>query len=243
MSEFTFENLRNNVEICVSDEHKFGTDAFLLADFASPRHKDKVCDLGTGCGIIAVLMKMTFSPKEIYCVDIQPQAIEQLKITIRKNNFENFFPVCKDLKSLDNEIPAGILDVVTCNPPYKATNAGIESLSEAQKIARHEIMCNIGDICKTASKLLKFGGKLCLCNRPERLADVISAMKENDIEPKTLRFVCKDNNSAPWLFLISGSKGGKPFMKVLPQLYINGENGFSDELLNIYRGKANIPKN
>lgn len=243
MSEFTFETLRNNVEICVSDEHKFGTDAFLLADFASPRHKDKVCDLGTGCGIIAVLMEMTFSPKEIYCVDIQPQAIEQLKITIRKNNFENFIPVCKDLKELDKEIPAGILDVVTCNPPYKATNAGIESLSEAQKIARHEIMCNIGDICRTASKLLKFGGKLCLCNRPERLADVISAMKENDIEPKTLRFVCKDNNSAPWLFLISGSKGGKPFMKVLPQLYINGENGFSDELLDIYSGKANIPKN
>ncbi len=243
MSEFTFETLRNNVEICVSDEHKFGTDAFLLADFASPRHKDKVCDLGTGCGIIAVLMEMTFSPKEIYCVDIQPQAIEQLKITIRKNNFENFIPVCKDLKELDKEIPAGILDVVTCNPPYKATNAGIESLSEAQKIARHEIMCNIGDICRIASKLLKFGGKLCLCNRPERLADVISAMKENDIEPKTLRFVCKDNNSAPWLFLISGSKGGKPFMKVLPQLYINGENGFSDELLNIYGGKANIPRN
>ena len=89
VSEFTFEALRNEVEICVSEDHKFGTDAFLLADFASPRHKDKVCDLGTGCGIIAVLTEMTFSPEIIYAVDIQPQAVEQLKITIQKNHFEN----------------------------------------------------------------------------------------------------------------------------------------------------------
>ncbi len=243
MSEFTFEALRNEVEICVSDEHKFGTDAFLLADHAAPRHKDKVCDLGTGCGIIAVLMQMTFSPKIIYAVDIQQQAIEQLKITIEKNGFDNIFPICKDLKDIVGDIPIGTLDVVTCNPPYKATNAGIESLTEAQRIARHEILCNIDDICRTASKLLKFGGKLCLCNRPERLADVVSAMKNNGIEPKTLRFVCKEPNAAPWLFLISGSKGGKPFMKVLPQLYINGENGFSEELLRIYGGgKTNIPE-
>lgn len=242
MAEYTFETLRNNVDICVSDEHKFGTDAFLLADHAAPRHKDSVCDLGTGCGIIAVLMQMTFAPKMIYGVDIQPQAIEQLKITVEKNGFDNIVPVCKDLKDLSGEIPFGSIDVVVCNPPYKASKAGIESLTKAQRIARHEILCNIDDICRTASKLLKFGGKLCLCCRPERLADVISAMKDNGIEPKVLRFVSKDAKTAPWLFLISGSKGGKPFMKVLPQLYINGENGFSDELLEIYGGgKTNFP--
>ncbi len=236
MPEFTFEALRNEVEICVSEDHKFGTDSFLLADFASPRHKDKVCDLGTGCGIIAVLMSMTFSPEIIYGVDIQPQAIEQLRITINKNHFENIFPICGDIKEIHNEIPCGAIDVITCNPPYKAANSGIESLSEAQRIARHEILCNINDICRASSRLLKYGGKLCICNRPERLADVISAMKANDIEPKSLRFVCKSPDTAPWLFLISGSKGGKPFMKVLPQLYINGENGFSNELLKIYGG-------
>lgn len=236
MPEYSFEALRNEVEICVSPEHKFGTDAFLLADFASPRHKDKVCDLGTGCGIIAVLMQISFSPEIIYGVDIQLQAIEQLEITVKKSHLDNIIPICTDLKDLWENAPVGMLDVVTCNPPYKAANAGIESLTEAQKIARHEIMCNINDVCRAASKLLKFGGKLCLCNRPERLADVISVMKSNGIEPKEVRFVSKDPDSAPWLFLISGRKGGKPFMKVLPQLYINGEQGFSEELLKIYGG-------
>ncbi|MDE7288925.1 MAG: methyltransferase, partial [Oscillospiraceae bacterium] len=78
---------------------------------------------------------------------------------------------------------------------------------------------------------------LCICNRPERLADVISAMKNNDIEPKNLRFVSKTPDHPPWLFLIEGKKGGKPFMKVLPQLYINEGDGFSEELLKIYSGR------
>lgn len=241
MSEFSFETLRNEIEICISDEHKFGTDAFLLADFASPRRKDKVCDLGTGCGIIPLLMHISCKPSIIYGVDIQEQAIEQFNITVEKNKLGTVVPINADLKVLWDNAPLGQLDVVTCNPPYKAANAGIESFVDAHKIARHEILCNIDDVCHAASKLLKFGGRLCLCNRPERLADVVSAMKNNDIEPKTLRFVSKTPNDAPWLFLIEGKKGGKSFMKVLPQLYINGADGFSEELLNIYKGE-NIKK-
>lgn len=236
MPQYTFETLRNEIDICVSDEHKFGTDAFLLADFAAPRRKDRVCDLGTGCGIIPLLMHISFSPAEIYGVDIQEQAIEQFNITVERNHLESIFPVHADLKTLWDSAPLGMLDVVTCNPPYKAAKAGIESEADAHKIARHEILCNINDVCKAASRLLKFGGRLCLCNRPERLADVISAMKDNGIEPKTLRFVSKTPDDSPWLFLIEGKKGGKPFMKVMPQLYINGAEGFSDELLRIYGG-------
>lgn len=237
MPDYTFETLRNEIEICVSAEHKFGTDAFLLADFAAPRHKDKVCDLGTGCGIIPLLMFISFAPKIIYGVDIQKQAIEQFNITVRKNGLENILPICADLKQLWQDAPLCRLDVVTCNPPYKAAKAGIESCTDAQRIARHEILCDIYDVCRAAERLLKFGGRLCLCNRPERLADVISAMKSSHIEPKSLRFVCKEPTSPPWLFLIEGRKGGKPFMKVLPQLYINNGDGFSEELLNIYSGR------
>lgn len=238
MSEFSFELLQNNIEICVSKEHKFGTDAFLLADFAKPRHKDKVCDLGTGCGIIPLLMKIKFSPKELYGVDIQAQAIEQFDITVEKNGLENIHPVKADLKELWEGCPKGSFDVVTCNPPYKAANAGIESLGEAQKIARHEILCNINDVCRAASRLLKFGGRLCICNRPERLADVICAMRENNIEPKLLRFVSKTAEDASWLFLIEGRLGGKPFMKVIPPLFVQDGDGFSKELLSIYGQSA-----
>lgn len=239
MSEYSFEMLKNEIEICVSKEHKFGTDAFLLADFAAPRHKDKVCDLGTGCGIIPLLMQINFAPKIIYGVDIQSQAIKQFNISVEKNKLENIVPVCADLKILWQSAPIGSLDIVTCNPPYKAAKTGIESEGSAQRIARHEILCNIYDVCKAADKLLKFGGRLCLCNRPERLADVVSAMKKNNIEPKTLRFVCKTPSEPPWLFLIEGRKGGKPFMKVLPQLYINEGDGFSEELLKIYGQNQN----
>ncbi len=127
------------------------------------------------------------------------------------------------------------MSLVTCNPPYKAANAGIESNLTAHKIARHEVLCKIEDVCRAASRLLKFGGRLCLCNRPERLGDVISAMKNNNIEPKRLRFVSKNPESAPWLFLIEGKKGSKPFMKVLPQLYVWNSSGYTGELQEIYR--------
>lgn len=229
----TFEKLGDNCEICVTKEHTFGTDAFLLADFAKARHKDIVCDLGTGCGIIAVLMRLRYDPRQVYGIDIQEQAIEQFKITVERSSLPETYPLLMDLKSLTPDAPLDRCDLVTCNPPYKAANAGIESELTAHKIARHEILCNINDVCAAASRLLKFGGRLCLCNRPERLADVISAMRANNIEPKMLRFVSKTENDAPWLFLIEGRKGGGSFMKVMPQLYM-GSGGISPELARIY---------
>lgn len=228
-----FEKLGDSCRICVTDEHTFGTDAFLLADFARARHKDVVCDLGTGCGIIAVLERIRYEPKEVYGVDIQKQAIEQFKVTVSESELKNTFPLLMDLKELTSEAPLGRCDLVTCNPPYKAANAGIESELDAHKIARHEILCNINDVCAAANRLLKFGGRLCLCNRPERLADVVCAMRANNIEPKLLRFVAKNESSAPWLFLIEGKKGGAPFMQVKPSVYM-GSGGISPELSMIY---------
>ena len=235
MSDFnTFEKLGESCEICVTKEHTFGTDAFLLADFAKARHKDIVCDLGTGCGIIAVLMRLRYEPKQVYGVDIQPQAIEQFELTVSRSGLKETYPLLMDLKALTNDAPLGRCDLVTCNPPYKAAKAGIESELSAHKIARHEILCNISDVCAAGNKLLKYGGRLCLCNRPERLADVICAMRDNYIEPKYLRCVSKSGSDAPWLFLIEGRKGGGSFMQVLPQLYISGSGGISPELAQIY---------
>ncbi len=229
-----FEKLSENLSICVSDEHGFGTDAFLLAHFSEYKSKDIACDLGTGCGIIPMIMQRKNPPVITYAVDIQEKAIEQLKISIEKSSIDSIVPICEDLKQLGDNIPNGCCSLVTCNPPYKATKAGIESELDAHKIARHEILCNIDDVCRTASRLLKFGGKLCICNRPERLCDVITAMKNNNIEPKRLRFVSKNPSSAPWLFLIEGKKGSKPFLKVMPQLYVWDENGYTDEMQSIY---------
>lgn len=232
--EYSFEKLTDKIYVCASTNHRFGTDAFLLTHFSNYRRKDKVCDLGTGCGIIPLLMQRKMPPQITYAVDIQADAIEQLKFGIEKSEVENIVPINADLKELWDNAPLGQLDLVTCNPPYKAYNAGFESVLTAQKIARHEILCNIDDVCRAGEKLLKFGGRLCICNRPERLSDVIFAMKNNNIEPKRLRFVSKNPNEAPWLFLIEGKKGSKPFMQVEPQMYIRTENGFTDELNEIY---------
>lgn len=241
--EHSFEQLNGGLAVCVTDDHKFGTDAFLLADFAAVRRKDTVCDLGTGCGIIPFLWCRHDAPKQIYCVDIQQKAIEQTKISVEKNNLaEKVFPICSDLKELKGKLPFGVFDAVTCNPPYKAENTGIISESKSDKIARHETMCSVYDVAKAAAKLLKFGGRLCVCQRPERLCDVLEAMRQNGIEPKRVRFVQQRETTAPWLFLAEGKKGSKPFLKVEKPLIIEGEGGFSRELLDIYGYKENLKK-
>ena len=232
--EYKYEKLTDKIYVCASSDHRFGTDAFMLADFCQYRAKDKACDLGTGCGIIPLIMQKKMPPKVTYAVDIQEGAIEQLKMGLERSETTGIVPVCADLKELWEDAPLGQLDLVTCNPPYKVNNAGFQSVITAQKIARHEIMCTIDDVCAAAQKLLKYGGRLCVCNRPERLSDVIFAMKKHDIEPKRLRMVSKCPDEAPWLFLIEGKKGSKPFMKVEPQLYIRSGDGFSPELQRIY---------
>ena len=234
MTNTRFEMLGKNLKICVSDDHGFGTDAFLLTHFCGYKRKDIACDLGTGCGIIPMIMQRKDPPRLTYAVDIQEKAIEQLRISVSQCSIDNIMPIRADLKELWEDAPLDQLSLVTCNPPYKAPNAGMQSLSDAQRIARHEILCDIDDVCRAAARLLKFGGRLCLCNRPERLSDVIAAMKQNNIEPKRLRFVSKNPQTAPWLFLIEGKKGSKPFMTVEPQMYVWDENGYTPEMQSIY---------
>lgn len=231
--EYRFEELNESISVCVSDEHTFGTDAFLLEKFSEVKRKETVCELGTGCGIIAQLLCTDSFPKKIYAVDIQEQAIEQLKIGIEKSGLaDKIIPICADLKDVScvDSTPKAVMldgqvDVVICNPPYKKAASGIVSAAAPQAIARHEINCDIGDICEAAARVLRFGGRLCLCQRPERLSDVIFAMREHKIEPKRLRFVAKNENTEPWLFLLEGKKGGSPFMRVMPSVFMNtGEN-------------------
>lgn len=239
-TDLTFEKLGDKIEICISSEHRFGTDAFLLADFAKPRRKDHVCDFCTGSGIIALLMEKNFHPKHIYALEIQQKAHDQLKISLEHSGIDNITPVLGDLKSWRSDRE---LDLITCNPPYKIENTGAKNDIEAVSIARHEMMCTIDDVCKSASINLKFGGRLCICNRPQRLCDIMVAMRKNGIEPKRVRFVSKNPYTAPWLVLVEGRKGGNAFLQVEPQLYIQSENGgYSDEMKRIYGLNGNTKK-
>lgn len=234
--ELHCEPLTGGIYVYSSEEHRFGTDAFLLANFSGWRRKDIAADLGTGCGIIPMIMQRNDPPAKVYGVEIQEQGIKQFKMSIEKSGLseDNVTPVLADLRTLWEDAPLGRCDLVTCNPPYKAYRAGIESSLTAQKIARHEILCNIYDVCEAAKKLLKFGGRLCICNRPERLPDCMDAMRKNGIEPKRLRFVAKNPESAPWLFLLEGKKGSKPFMQIEPQLHVRTDGGDCEEVRRLY---------
>ncbi len=236
MASFREEYLGNNVSVVVSDEHSFGTDAVLLADFASPKRKEKACDLGTGCGIIPMLWYRNGNADHIWGVELQKQGFEQAKKSaLISSATEKITFINYDLKDIKSAFQNGTMDVVTMNPPYKAADSGIKSSSQADMIARHEVACNLDDITAAASHLLNFGGRLCMCNRPERLSDTIFAMKQAGIEPKRLRFVVKRPDTRPWLFLIEGKKGSKPYLNVEPLLIMYGDDGqLSKEVIEIY---------
>ena len=175
-------------------------------------------------------------PKEIYGIEIMPEAVELFDKSVAENNLsDRIKPVLCDLKDPQG-VPREYFDIVTVNPPYWKKGSGEERLSDVQAAARHEILCNIDDVMKTASSLLKFGGSLKLCQIPLRLADVICSMRSHGIEPKVMQNVVNRKGSKPWLVLISGKKGGKPGMELLPDFEVYGDNGYSDEMNRIYYG-------
>lgn len=210
--------------VYTSQEHRFGTDAFLLTQFSRYRAKDSVCEFGTGCGIIPLLMQRHRPPRIIYALDIQEQAIEQLRRGIEASGAEGIVPVCADLRQLWDGAPLGRLDLVVCNPPYQPCGSGFEAELEAQRIARHGVFCSPEDVCTSAARLLHTGGRLCVCGRPERLPDYICAMRAADVEPKRLQLVSREAADAPWLFLLEGRRGGRPFLHMEPP-FIMYENG------------------
>ncbi len=225
----------NGIKIYVSKDHRFGTDAFLLADFADVKRNSRVCDLCTGCGIIPLIMCRENPPREIYGIEIMQEAADLFSKSVAHNNLsDRVFPVCCDLKELGS-VPKEYFDIVTVNPPYWKSGSGEERLSPVQAAARHEILCNIDDVTKAANRLLKYGGSLKLCQIPLRLADVICSMRENNIEPKTLRYVVNKIGEKPWLVLVSGKKGGKSGMEILPEFVVYKDDGtYTEEMQKIY---------
>lgn len=230
------EPLGKGIEIIVSDLFHFWTDTILLADFAKPKRKSKAVDLGSGCGTIPLLWARDNPEMEIHAVEIQNQGNDMATRSIAHNGLTNINPINADLKNLKGILPFGYFDLVSCNPPYKENGTGIKNPDEEKLIARHEESLSIDDITLAAKNLLQFGGRFCLCQRPERLTDVLSSMRKNDLEPKRLRFVQQRKNKAPKLFLVEGRRGGKPSSLIVENtLFIEDEKGdFSQEMKEIY---------
>ncbi len=221
--------------LIVSPSHTFGTDALLLADFANVHNSQKVCDFGTGCGIIPFYWLRESTPKEVWAVEIQEKACNQLTRSVQHcEKAKNLQLLHTDLRELRGKIEAGSLDIVTMNPPYNAADHGKASDNTARKIARSEADGTLEEICRAAAYLLKFGGAFCICLRPERLSEAIVAMHKASLEPKRLRLVHQKPTDAPWLFLLEGKRGRKPGLVVEKPLFLQNEDATqSEELLRI----------
>ena len=235
------EPLGNGVTVYVSERHHFTTDTILLAHFAEVRKHDRVVELGAGCGTIPLLLIRDISPKEINAIEIQEEAVNLLSKSIEQNIRDGVTavrcirPILGDIRSIRELLPAGESDVVICNPPYKLPGSGIENPDDSKRTARHEVDCTLEDICAAARWLLKSGGRFVMCQRPERLTDVLTTLRAYDLEPKRLRLVQGRSDKAPKLFLIEAKRGAKPgYMDVLPVLVVEDENGFTDEMRAVY---------
>lgn len=219
----------------------FGVDAVLLANFADIRRNDRVLDMGTGTGIIAVLIAAKTAAASVTGLEIQPEMSEMAGRSVRLNGLEDRLDiVCGDIKNALQLFGPSKFDAVVTNPPYMNSGGGLLNPSDTKAVSRHELLCTLEDVISTSSKLLAPGGRFAMVHRPDRLADIIFLMRSYGMEPKYLRFVHPSPYKKPNLVLVRGIRGGKPQLKVLEPLYVYDETGvYSREINKIYcRGEV-----
>lgn len=215
----------------------FGMDSVLLSDFAkNMKNNSTVLDLGTGTGIIPILLCGKTNLKKVVGIEIQQDVANMAKRSSQLNNLQDRFEVVNtNIIDLKNIYEKQSFDVIVTNPPYKKENTGITNENEAKLISRHEITANLEDFISISKDLLKDKGEFYMVHRPERLVDILSLMRKYKIEPKILKFVSPNKNKEPNLILIKGIKNSNSFLKVEKNLYVYNEDGkYTNEILKIY---------
>lgn len=214
--------------------YKFSTDSVLLANFGKAKPNDIYVDLCSGSGVVAILFSCKNKIKKSYAVEIQPRLADMAQRSVEENGLEDKITVLnEDLSDVYKTLGYESVDVITVNPPYNV--AGDVSETSEIAIATHEIKTNLEKIVLSSSKLLKYGGKLFMVHRADRLVDIANACRKFDLEPKVLRIVYPTIKKEPNLVLVEAKKGAKPGLKFLSPLVLNKENGEeTDELKEIY---------
>ncbi|KHD84160.1 tRNA1(Val) (adenine(37)-N6)-methyltransferase [Bacillus ginsengihumi] len=233
--------LAENLRIIQSPSvFSFSIDAVLLAKFAyMPIQKGNVIDLCTGNGVIPLLLS-TRSKAQIVGVEIQKRLYDMAVRSVEYNQLEEQIKMIHgDIKEMPQQLGYGKYDVVTCNPPYFITpKQEMINENEHLAIARHEIYCTLEDAIKVSSQLLRQGGKAAFVHRPGRLMDILTLMKQYNLEPKRLRFVYPKPGKEANTILIEGIKYGKPDLKILPPLVVyDHANEYTKEVEEILYGK------
>lgn len=231
----------NNLKIIQNkDGFCFGIDAVLLSDFAKDiRNNSKVLDLGTGTGIVGILLCEKTKLSKIYGIDIQKDVCDMALRSIKLNNLENKFEIINtNIKDLKEIFENNSFDAIVSNPPYKKDNTGLKNESETKLISRHEITASLEDFISVSSRLLKNNGNIYMVHRPERLSDLFYLLKKYNLEPKKLRLVQSYINSKPKLILVKATKNAKSFLNIEEPLIIYNKDGsYTEEIFKIYGGK------
>ena len=218
----------------------FGVDSVLLSDYAKKiKNNAKVIDIGTGTGIISLLLCKKTNLSKIIGIEIQEDVAEMATRSIKINNLEDKFEIINtNIKNVFDTLEPHKFDAVVTNPPYKKVDTGVKSVEKKQLISRHEVECTLEDIIEKGSKLLKDLGEFYMVHRAERLVDIMCLLRKYKLEPKNIRFVHSKVDEKPSLILVRAVRGAKEFLKIDKPLVIYKENGeYTDEILEIYDKK------
>lgn len=222
-----FEVLSNGMRILQSDElFRLGTDSILLADFCVPLRGKKIADLGCGGGALGILLCAADAGCTVTGIELQPRACALAWRNIALNALDDRLQVLQgDLRNIRTVCRPGQFDCVVSNPPYFPVGSGAQAQDEAFAIARTECCCTLDELCAAAGWLLRYGGSFCLVHRPERLAELIPALKARNLEPKRLRLVRHHASAAPSALLLEARAGGKPGLQIEPELILHTPDG------------------
>ncbi|MEY8517930.1 tRNA1(Val) (adenine(37)-N6)-methyltransferase [Lachnospiraceae bacterium 29-84] len=214
----------------------FGMDAVLLSGFAQVKQREHAIDLGTGTGIIPILLAAKTEGEHFTGLEIQPESVDMAKRSVRYNCLEDKIDVIAgDIKDASVQFGASSFDVVTTNPPYMTGQHGLVNPNEAKAIARHEILCTLEDVIRESAKLLKPQGRFYMVHRPFRLAEIMVLMHQYGLEPKRMKLVHPFVDKEPNMVLLEGLRGGKPRITVEKPLIVYQEPGiYTDEIYDIY---------
>lgn len=223
----TLEDLQlNNLYIIQKrDAFRFGMDAVLLANSVRARLGDRVVDLGTGTGIIPMLLTARTQAAKITGIEIQPDIADMAVRSVEGNGLGERIEIrVMDIKNCKEKL-GNDYEIVVTNPPYTRYGSGLVNPDEAKAIARHEIMCTLSDVIEASASLLKYHGEFYMVHRPDRLCDIMTEMRRFGLEPKELRLVCPRIGDPASLILIKGINKGNPGMRQLSTLYIYDASG------------------
>ena len=228
---------RNGYKIIQNRERFcFGMDAVLLTGFAKVGKGERALDLGTGTGIIPILLEAKTEGQDFEALEIQPESAEMARRSVMLNNLQDRIKIVDgDIKEASKIFGAASFNVVTTNPPYMTENHGVKNPDEPKAIARHELLCSLDDVIREASRCLKSKGKMYMVHRPNRLVDIFDTMRKYHLEPKRMRLVYPYVNKAANMVLIEAVKGGNSQLIVEEPLIVYKTDGtYTDALLKMY---------